>query len=139
MPRVREFRPAALDAYASPKLQVGARSETGFEGPVWQFAIFLPRWLLTSAGRNMICNAEDEARLEDLLEQHFGGYTVGPSYQRGIGRRGGSLEANVHRVITVLASRWRGTWKYFRALRRELELCSGEEQILILHHALWIV
>ncbi len=101
MPRVRDFRPAALDAYASPKLQVGARSKTAFEGPVWQFAIFLPRWLLTSAGRTMVCTAEDEARLEDLLEQHFGGYTVGPSYQRGIGRRRESLEANVHRVITV--------------------------------------
>jgi hypothetical protein len=138
MPRVRDFRPAALNAYASPKLQVGA-IRNRIRWAVWQFAIFLPRWLLTSAGRSMVCTAEDEARLEDLLERHFGGYTVGPSYQRGIGRRGDSLEANVHRVITVLASRWRGTWKFFRALRCELEQCSGEEQILILHQALWIV
>jgi len=87
----------------------------------------------------MICTAEDEALLEDLLEAHFGGYTVGPSYHRGIGHRGSSIEANVHRVITVFASRWRGTWRYFKALRRELEACSGEEQILILHRELWIV
>ncbi len=87
----------------------------------------------------MICTAEDEALLEDLLEEHIGGYTVAPSYHRGIGRRGPSTEANVHRVITVLASRWRGTWRYFKALRRELQACSGEEQILILHQELWVV
>jgi hypothetical protein len=87
----------------------------------------------------MICTADDEAQLEDLLEKHFGGYSVGPSFQRGIGRRGQVLEANVHRVITVLTSRWRGTWRFFKALRQELQACSGEEQILVLHQALWIV
>jgi hypothetical protein len=139
MPRVRDFRPATLHAHASPKLQAGWNPNTGFEGRVWRFLIFLPRWLLTSEARTTICTAEDEALLEDALEEHFGGYTVGPSYQRGIGRRGRAIEANVHRVITVLASRWRGTWRYFKALRRELEACSGEEQILILHQELWIV
>jgi len=139
MPRVRDFRPATLHAHSSPKLQVDWKPNIGFEGRVWQFLIFLPRWFLTSKGRTMICTAEDEALLEDLLEEHFGGYTVGPSYQRGIGRRGHAIEANVHRVITVLASRWRGTWRYFKALRKELEACSGEEQILILHQELWIV
>ena len=115
------------------------KPKIGFEGRVWQFLIFLPRWFLTSEGRTIICTAEDEPMLEDLLEQHFGGYTVGPSYHRGIGRRGRATEANVHRVITVLASRWRGTWRYFKALRRELEACSGEEQILIMQKELWIV
>ena len=139
MPRVREFRPAGLRAHASPKLHVDWKPGRGFEGRVRQFLIFLPRWVLNSEGRTTICTAEDEALLEDLLEEHFGGYTVGPSYQRGIGRRGQVLETNVHRVIAVFTSRWRGTWRYFKALRHELEACSGEEQILILHQELHIV
>jgi hypothetical protein len=139
MPRVRDFRPAALDAYVSTNLQVDWKPNVGFEGRVGQYLIFLPRWFLTAEGRTTICTAEDEALFEDLLGEHFGGYTVSPSYHRGIGRRGRTFEANVHRVITVLASRWRGTWRYFKALRRELEACSGEEQILILHQPLWIV
>ncbi len=66
MPRVRDFRPATLAAQASPKLQVDWKPTIGFEGRVWQFLIFLPRWFLTSEGRTMICTAEDEALLEDL-------------------------------------------------------------------------
>jgi hypothetical protein len=139
MPRARDFRAATLQAHVSSKLKVDWKPNTGFEGRVWQFLIFLPRWFLTSEWRTMICTAEDEALLEDHLEENFGGYTVGPSYHRGMGRRGAAIEANVHRVITVLASRWRATWRYFKALRRELETCSGEEQILILHQELWIV
>jgi hypothetical protein len=139
MARVRDFDPGAIKAYASPHLHVDWEPITGLRGRVWQFMIFLPRWFLTADRRTMICTAADEANLEDLLESHFGGYTVSPSYHRGIGRRGTLVETNVHRVITVLASRWRGTWRYFKALRRELEACSGEEQILILHQELWIV
>jgi len=134
MPRVRDFKPEALQAFFSPKLQVG----TPFEGPVWQFIIFIPRWLLASTDRISIFSAKDEATLEDQLQTHFGGCTIAP-YHRGIGRRGRSVEQNSHRVISVLASRWRGTWRYFKALRSELEACTGEEQILILHQPLWIV
>src|SRR5438067_2274974 len=76
MPRVRDFRPASLHDQASPKLQVAWKPNVGFEGRVWQFLIFLPRWFLSSEGRTMICTAGDEALLEDLLETHFGGYTV---------------------------------------------------------------
>ncbi len=43
MPRVRDFRPATFQALASPKLQVDWKPDTGFEGRVWQFLIFLPR------------------------------------------------------------------------------------------------
>ncbi len=139
MPRARDFDPTSLHPHASQRLQVKWKPGIGFKGRVWQFHIYLPRWLLTSEGKTAICTAEDESLLEDLLEDHFGGYTVGPSYQRGMGRRGQTVEANAHRVITILTSRWRGTWRYFKALRRELEECSGEEQILILHQELWIV
>jgi hypothetical protein len=73
-----------------------------------------------------------------LLERDFGGCTVGPSYMHGVGRRGTASETNLHRQITVLASRWRGTKRYFKALRKELEECSGEETILILRQELVI-
>jgi len=84
MPRVRDFQPENLHGYASSKLQVNWRPHKGFEGRVWQFLILLPRWYITTQARTMICTAADEALLEDLLEQHFGGYKIGPSYQRGI-------------------------------------------------------
>lgn len=74
-----------------------------------------------------------------MLVRHFGGCTVSQNPIQGVGRRGEELETNVHHTLAVLASRWRGTWRYFRALRKELEECSGEEQILILHQALYIV
>lgn len=50
----------------------------------------------------------------------------------GTGYRGSEIETNLHAQVIVIASRWSGTMRYFRALRRELEACSGEEQILIL-------
>jgi hypothetical protein len=105
MPRVRDFRPTTLDNFVSSKLRVDWRPDLGFEGRVWQFLIFLPRWLLTSQGRTAICSAEDKALLEDLIERHFGGYTVGPSYQRGIGRRGHVLEANILEILQGVAHR----------------------------------
>jgi hypothetical protein len=82
-------------------------------------------WLRRSEARSALWRTR---RFWKIWEEHFGGYTVGPSYQRGIGRRGETMEANVHRVITVLASRWRGSWRYFKALRQELEACSGEDK-----------
>lgn len=58
---------------------------------------------------------------------------------RGFGRREKKPEVNIHAQIFVLASRWRGTMRYFRALRKELQECSGEEQILILRQELVVV
>ncbi len=74
-----------------------------------------------------------------LLERDFGGCTVCPAYLHGIGRRGAALETNFHRQVMVLASRWRGTMRYFRVLRKELQECSGEEHILILRQELVVV
>jgi hypothetical protein len=139
MPRVRDFHPENLHSHASPRLHVDWKPNTGLEGRVWQFVIFLPRWLVASEIKTPICTTEDEALLEDFLEDRFGGYSVGPAYHRGIGRRGDVSEANAHRLLIVLASRWRGTWRFFKALRQELQACSGEEQILILHQEIWVV
>lgn len=86
-----------------------------------------------------ICTARDERLLEELLQRDFGGFTSGPSFVRGIGLRGIQFETNIHRQITVLASRSRATRHYIQALRRELEQSSGEEQILILRQDLAIV
>jgi hypothetical protein len=139
MPRIRDFNPQALVPYASPRVQVTWRPGSLFSGRVWEFAIFLPRWLVLEREQVAICTTEDEDLLEDLLERDFGGCTSAPSFLRGIGRRGQALEMNFHRLIIVLAWRWRGTWRYFKALRKELEACSGEEQILILHQEINIV
>jgi len=98
----------------------------------------LPRWFAAGEAREPICTARDERLLEELLQRDFGGYTSGPLYVRGVGRRGVQFETNIHRQITVLAARGRATKRYFRDLRAELEACSGEEQILILRQELVI-
>jgi len=138
MPRNRDFSPSALDDHSAPRLRVDWRPQSFFEKRVWQFLIFLPRWLRTESGREVIFSAHDVDLLQGLLERDFGGYTWGPPL-RGVGKRGTQLETNIHRQVMVLASRWRGTMRYFRALRRELEGCTGEEQILILRQELVIV
>lgn len=134
MSRVRDFNPSILAHCDSRKLKVSWEPGAGFRGRVWQFSIFLPRALLTMEGQESICTAADEDLLQELMEMHFGGCTSSPGYVRGIGRRGAYFETNLHRQITVLASRWKGTWRYFKKLRAELEACSGEEQVLILRH-----
>ncbi len=132
MPRVRDLSPAVIDDYSHLRLQIDWRSRLFFESRAWQFTIFLPRWFLGDGGKEIVCTAHDENLLRRLLERDFGGCTVGPAYLHGVGRRGATSETNLHRQVVVLASRWRGTMWYFRALRKELEACSGEERILIL-------
>jgi hypothetical protein len=126
MPRLRDFDPDALAPRASPRLGVTWQDRFFLENRVWQFIILLPRWFIAGAAREPICTAQE------LLQRDFGGYTSGPPYVRGVGRRGAQLETNIHRHITVLAARGRHTKRYFRALRTELEACSGEDQVLIL-------
>lgn len=136
MARVRDFLPAALDTSADSLLPLTWNDGWLFENHVWQFLIFLPRWLLAETGREEIFTTQDCDLLQALLERDFGGCTWGPSSLRGIGRRGAVLETNIHRQVFVLASRWRGTRRYFRALRKELEECTGEERILMLRQEL---
>jgi len=139
MPRVRDFNPAALSPHGTPQLLVDWETRRFFANGVWQFLILLPRWFVTGTGHEPICTARDERLLEELLQRDFGGFTSGPWFLRGVGLRGVQFETNIHRQITVLASRSRTTKQYFQALRRELEQSSGEEQILILRHDLAIV
>lgn len=121
MARVRSFDSAGLEAIASSRLQSKLNNHSFFEKRVWQFTILLPRWLLTKGGREIIFAASDADALQALLERHFGGYTWGPTL-RGAGKRGIQPETNVHKQVLVLASRWRGTMRYFRALRKELQV-----------------
>jgi hypothetical protein len=53
-------------------------------------------------------------------------------------RRGEARGTNIHRQLFVLALRWRGTRRSFRALRREWEERTGEEHILMLREELVI-
>ena len=139
MARIRDFDPSALDAYRSVRLQVAGGMNTGFEGSSRQFSVFLPRWFIATAQRERILLASDIDALRSILVRDFGGCTVNASPLEGIGRRGLEFETNLHTQVVVLASRWRGTMRYFRALRRELEACSGEEQVLILRQDLIII
>lgn len=139
MPRVRDFNPAVLAVCVHPRIQVNWRPRVFLENRVWQFVIFLPRWVVKEDEQDEVCTVGDQDLLEGLLERDFGGYTSSLSAFRGVGRRGAQSEVNLHAQITVLASRWRGTMRYFRALRKELEACSGEEQILIFRQELVIV
>lgn len=139
MSRNRDFDPRSLLQAASLRLQVNWGARHFFENRVWQFIVFLPRWLLIRDTREQICTANDQDQLQLLLEYHFGGYTVSTAPSHGVGRRGIYTETNVHAEIRVLASRWRGTKRYFKALRNELEVSSGEEQILILRQDFVIV
>jgi len=140
MPRIRDFNPAILDQSADQRLRIAGTTHMGFKGKVWSFTVFLPRLFITAnAEEEKICTPLDEELLRNMLVRHFGGCTVNQYPIQGVGRRGEELETNVHHTLTVLTSRWRGTWRYFKALRQELEACSGEEQILILHDTLYIV
>jgi hypothetical protein len=138
MPRVRDFNPEALTPFSTPRLAVRWHNRIWLENRVWQFIILLPRWLLVGSTREPICTARDERLLEELLQRDFGGYTSGPLFVHGVGRRGVQFETNIHRQITVLAARGRTTKRFFHILRAELEASSGEEQILILRQDLVI-
>lgn len=132
MPRLRDFNPSALATYKGPRLHPTWNHGWFFESRAWQFVIFLPRWLVKEDEQEEICTARDERLLEGLLQRDFGGCTSNLSSFRGVGYRGPQVETNLHAQIIVIASRWRGTMRYFRALRKELEECSGEERILVL-------
>ncbi len=119
MARVREFNPAALDANVNPRLQLDWRPKSFFENRAWKLVIFLPRWFITDLGKEPVCIARDERLLEELLLRDFGGYSSSLSPVRGIGRRGAQFDMNIHAQSIVLASRWRGTRRYFQTLRRE--------------------
>lgn len=137
MGHVRNFDISALNGVTNQHLQIVWNSSKLFENRVWQFTIFLPRWFVTGEGKEEIFTAQDGDLLQGLLERDFGGCTWGPSL-RGIGHRGSELETNIHRQVIILASRWRGTKRYFRALRQELEECTGEERVLMLREDLVI-
>lgn len=140
MPRMRDFGPTALDKLEDQQLRIPWTENTGLKGKVRSFTVFLPRLLITEDGKEEpVCTNLDEELLRDMLVRHFGGCTVSQNSIQGVGRRGKKLETNVHHTLTVLASLWRGTWRYFKALRKELEACSGEEQIIILHQDTGIV
>jgi len=107
MPRARDFDPVAVAACVHPRIQVNWGPKMFFENRVWQFVIFLPRWIVKEGEQDEICTVGDQDLLEGLLERDFGGYTSSLSAFRGVGRRGAEFETNLHAQITVLASRWR--------------------------------
>ena len=107
----RDFDPVALNDFANSKLK--ANWSPGFfsHGSLWQFRIFLPRWVVRGSVEAEVCTAMDQDLLQTLFERDFGGYTASLSFLRGVGYRGSELETNLHAELIVLASRWRGTMR----------------------------
>jgi hypothetical protein len=139
MVKVRDFNPYNLQPFEDSHLKVVRETGMVFEGDAWLFTIYLPRWVEVEDKRIEICNAKDEFLPVKLLKEDFGGCTSAPLFPKGIGLRGENFEVNYHREISVIASCWEGTLKYFKALREELETCSGENQVLVLRQNLTII
>ncbi|SRR5258708_1833111 len=137
MPRQRDFNPSILVSYALPC--VALPFSRGFKGSGWQLVVFLPRRLILEEEQLEICTAHDERMLWEMLLDHFGGCTIDQALVRGGGLREGVAEVNLHKKFLVLATHSVETRRYFEALRRELEQCSGESQILITRQAIEIL
>ncbi len=112
----------------------------GICGSGIQFIIFFPRFKVSlEEPREVVCDDRDEFSLCTLLAEHFGGYTVDTAFLQGAGPREEAIETNVHRKITVIAGRSSKTLIYFQALQKELEVCSGEEQVFIIQQEIDVI
>ena len=131
MARIRDFDPKALDRYAVESVKPSYEHGKGVYGDCLQFVILLPRRIMTEQGEKNLCTPRDEELLYSTLFGHFGGCTVDKSLVFGLGMRDAKLEKNRHRRMLVVASVSDETLCYFQALRKELQDCSGEEQVFI--------
>lgn len=96
MSRVRDFNPPTLDVHATLQLQAEWRPQLFFENRVWQFLIFLPRWLHTKDGREAIFSAHDVDLLQSLLKKETSEATHGvPRYAVS-----GSAARRLRRIFT---------------------------------------
>lgn len=132
MARIRPFNPNVLMSFAS------GITLNPFQGKCWKHLFLVPLYevpLASDAPRIDIFNVWDRDALEQSLAEHLGGYTKenrenAPLFV-GIGRRGVQLERNIHALYLLYTRRSRRAWKYMTALQRELQSCTGEEQIFL--------
>lgn len=139
MSRKRDFDPKVFDVVCSEPICLSYELDKGIQGDALQFNIFLPRRVLLGNKEQMVCSAHDERLLGQMLVKHFGGYSFKVDLLAGFGLRKGETETNLHRVFTVAAASSDGAAKYFQMLRKELQECSGEEQIFIVQQRIKIV
>jgi len=139
MPRKRDFNPNVLNVVRTEAVCLSYESGCGIQGDALQFNIFLPRRVLLGNKKQLVCSARDELLLGRMLVKHFGGYSFKVDLLAGFGLREGETETNLHRVFTVAAASSDDTIQYFRILRKELQECSGEEQIFIVQQRIKIV
>ena len=139
MARKRDFNPKVFDAVCVEPICLSYELGKGIQGDALQFNIFLPRRVLLGKKEQMVCSARDERLLGQMLVKHFGGYSFKVDLIAGFGLRKGEAETNLHRVFTVAAASSDGTTQYFQMLRKELQECSGEEQIFIVQQKIKIV
>jgi len=131
MTRKRDFNPNALDPFVTEGIKMMYQQRKGIRGNGKEFSILLPRRLITNRGRNEVCSGRDEKLLRKMLVRHFEGFTAEPNLVQGVGLRGKQFETNEHRQFTVVAAHSSDALCYFDALCKELQSCSGEEQIFI--------
>ena len=139
MPRKRDFDPKVFDVVRSEPICLSYERGRGIQGEALQFNIFLPRRILLGNRQQMVCNAHDERLLGQMLVKHFGGYSFKIDLLAGFGLRKGEVEINLHRVFVVMAAFSDDAVRYFETLRKELQECSGEEQIFIVQQKVKIV
>ena len=132
MARVRPFNPAVLTPLA-PYVALNP-----LRGRCWKHMLLVPLYqvpLGNEEPRTDIVDARDQHVLDRMLAEHLGGYTKenrenAPLFI-GIGRRGMELEQNVHAFYLLYTRRSRRAWRYMVTLQRELQGCTGEEQIFL--------
>jgi hypothetical protein len=137
--RKRDFNPIAPERFNLGAVKMSYEPNRGMRGGGREFVILLPRRLVVHESRYEICTGKDEMLLRKMLARHFGGFTADPDFLLGTGLRESELETNEHRKFTVVASRSSDALCYFQALCKELEDCSGEEQVFITYQDIAIL
>ncbi|HEX4104146.1 MAG TPA: hypothetical protein VHZ04_01555 [Candidatus Paceibacterota bacterium] len=129
-----------MEAFSTEGMAMSYQPGTGIRGEGSQFTIFFPRFRISPEEvRETVCDWQDELLLTVILAQHFGGYTVDEAFLQGAGPREGKPETNLHRKITVIAARSPEAIVYFQMLCKELQECSGEEQVFLLQQDIIIL
>lgn len=132
MARIRPFNSDVLTPYA------WSIALSPFRGRCWKHTLLVPLYevpLGSDTPRITIFDALDRDALEQAFVHHLGGYTKenrenAPLFS-GLGYRGAELERNVHAMYLVYTNTRRRAWRYILALAKELQECTGEEQILL--------
>lgn len=133
----RPFSREVLKELALPVL----RPRMGPGETVWRFTVTVPLEEIEPRKRQR-ATADDLRNLQEMLVEHFSGFTRQPNSPgyglRDPGKPEQAPEMNYNAYFSVLASPVPASEAYFRALRKELESALDEGIILIERQEVWI-